>query len=46
MAELITSALPAAPYYLVAASPANVDIHRFAVPVEIGDAATALHAPS
>lgn len=39
------AALPIPPhaYYTVTASPANVDIHWVAVPVELGDATTALH---
>jgi len=40
--ELIERGIPASPYYTVLATEANVDIHTVAVPVELGDATTAL----
>ncbi|MGQ0778992.1 MAG: hypothetical protein ACT4NY_32035, partial [Pseudonocardiales bacterium] len=40
--ELIERGIPASPYYTVLATEANVDIHTVAVPVELGDASTAL----
>ncbi|MGH3943274.1 MAG: helix-turn-helix domain-containing protein [Pseudonocardiaceae bacterium] len=40
--ELILRGIPANPYYTVLATETNVEIHTVAVPVELGDATTAL----